>query len=220
MRGWLGLVSLMGLVMAQNSITGAITIVSPSAGATMIGVVSVDVTTTGAVGALTATLTRDGVFGAVASSPLTKSGNDHYVAVLPLPTVTADTAYTVTVSDGKVSMMRAFLVGAQTSVPPVPPNEHAALMTALLLGFQEQAKSQDAQTKELKDAIAAITRAIAPLPTPQGIACQVVSATTVYASTGHYKVTLDCPQTIAPAPPAKGMTVQVLGQASSGAVVK
>jgi hypothetical protein len=204
---WLFLLFAVVFVGAQNNGGGVvITIVSPSTGANLMGVLSVDVTVSVPVTSLTANLNKAGVLEPVATSPLTKSGNDHWIAVMPLPTVTVSTGYSVTVSDGTSAAIRAFnVVPGSEPVPPRPPTGDHQDILAVLSVMQMQIQKGFAQ--------------LAPMPTPQGVACVAASATTVYAN-GHYKLTLDCPASVAPAPPAKGSTVNVLPPLSSGVVVK
>ncbi len=195
----------------------SVTFISPSAGASLMGLVSVDVTVTGTVlePSFVAVLTKDGVFGTVSSSPLTKSGNGHYIAVIPLPAVTAPTNYSVTATDGVVASARAFVV-APAAPQPATIETAIGLMQA---GFGQAEKNRDL----ILLAIANIRKAVEPEPAPVGIGCRVVSATTVYKDTpdGDYKLTLRCPKAVSPAgPPAKEDKLQLLGVVSSSAVVK
>ena len=218
LMAWVFLVVAVIAVAAQNNGGVVITIVSPSTGANLMGVLSVDVTVSAPVTSLTAKLNKSGVLDPVATSAMTKSGNDHYIAIFPLPTVTASEPYSVTVSDGTVAAIRAFnVVPGSTPVDPQPPSDLHAQMIALIQALPLQ---NDANTKQILQAFNKGFAQLAPLPTPTGTPCKVVSATTVYASNGHYKVTLDCPQTIAPAPPVKGETLQVIPQALNVVVVK
>jgi hypothetical protein len=205
---WLFLLFAVVFVGAQNNGGGVvISIVSPSTGANLMGVLSVDVTVSAPVTSLTAKLNKSGVLDPVATSPLTKSGNDHWIAVMPLPTVTVSTGYSVTVSDGTSAAIRAFnVVPGSEPVPPRPPTGDHQDILAVLSVMQMQMQKGFAQ--------------LAPMPTPQGVACQTVSASTMRAD-GRYTVTMACPASIAPTAPAKGVTVTVLPQSlSSGTVVK
>lgn len=205
---------------AQNipPTTTGITVVAPSLNGTYMGVLNVDVVIVApATPPLTATLRQEGVFAPLATSALTLSGNDHYIAVFALPAVASPTGMVLTVTDGTRAAQRPFMVGVGT-VDPLPPQPPSATFTQIMALLAAMASQADTNQKVTLESLQKGFAQLAPLPTPTGIPCRVASATTVYAN-GHWKVTLDCPSSIAPAPPAKESTIAVFG-ATSAAIVR
>lgn len=207
---------------------GVITIVTPSAGATLVsqGVSLVAVTVSGPVNAaaLTATLTKDGVFGTVATAKgflLSGTVGQYVSEPVSLPESATAAGFTWTVTDGAVTTTRAFTIGPKSQPDPTPnPPTVPTTDTQVLAMLSTLVHAVDANQLAVISTIQNTFGTIRPLPTPQGSVCDVASPTVVRKSDGRWTLTLTCDPTIAPAPPPKNGKVTVLPQLSSGAVIK